>query len=238
MVTALIFAGGTGRRMNAFSKPKQFLELHGKPVIIYTIEVFERHPEIDNIAVVCLDSWIDELKFQIKKAMVNKVTCIVNGGVTGHDSIYNGLKELSGTASDDDIILIHDGVRPLVSDALISDNIAAVKKYGSAVSSAPAIETVAQIDCDERIYTIPDRGSMYIAKAPQSFYFKDVWEIYRRAEADNIKSIDTAQLFSHYNRAAHIVPCSRFNMKITEPADYYIFRSLFEAMENEQIPMI
>ena len=136
MVTALIFAGGTGQRMNTRSKPKQFLELHGKPVIIYTIEHFEYHAEIDNIVVVCLKDRIDELKGLLKRYSITKVSEIVPGGETGHDSIYNGLKAMEGTAKEGDIVLIHDGVRPLITGNLISENIEAVRKYGNAITSA------------------------------------------------------------------------------------------------------
>ena len=94
MTTALIFAGGAGQRMNTRAKPKQFLELHGKPIIIYTLEHFETHPEIDNIVVVCLEGWIQELRLMLKQYDINKVSQIVQGGIGGDISIYNGLKAL------------------------------------------------------------------------------------------------------------------------------------------------
>ena len=212
MVHALIFAGGTGKRMNSRAKPKQFLELHGKSVIIYTVEIFEKHPEVDDITIVCLEGWIGELEYQLKKNLIQKVKVIVPGGATGHESIALGLEAMKDIASDDDIVLIHDGVRPLITDKIISENIEAVKKYGSAITAAPAAETVVEA-CeapDLRISSVTERGHTYTAKAPQSL--------------------------NHQGRDdLHIVPCSRHNLKITEPADYYIFRALYEAMENEQI---
>lgn len=235
MVTALIFAGGTGKRMNAQSKPKQFLEMHGKPILIYTLEHFENHREVDNIIVVCLESWIEELKLYIKRYEMNKVTRIVSGGETGHDSIYNGLIALKDSACDDDIILIHDGVRPLITERLISDNIAAVRKYGNAITVEAARESVIQskngIDVDGE----PDRREMYIAKAPQSFYFQQIFSCYQRAERENIKTIDSSHLLSIYSIPMHMVTSTKNNIKVTEPADYYMFRALFEAMENQQI---
>lgn len=235
MVTALVFAGGTGQRMNSRSKPKQFLELHGKPIIIYTIEILERHPEIDNIVVVCLESWIKELKVQLNKNLINKVSLIVPGGDTGHDSIYNGLEAMASSMKEDDIVLIHDGVRPLVTEDLISQNIRKVKECGNAISVAPAAETVTKVDKNGIIVEVPDRSSMYIAKAPQSFYFKDIWKGYQLAHEENFKSIDSAHLMNKYGYELHIVPCSQNNMKITAPSDYYLFRALYEAMENQQI---
>lgn len=235
MVTALIFAGGTGQRMNTRSKPKQFLELHGKPVIIYTIEHFEYHAEIDNIVVVCLKDCIDELKGLLKRYSITKVSEIVSGGETGHDSIYNGLKAMKGTAKEGDIVLIHDGVRPLITGNLISENIEAVRKYGNAITSEPARESVLQSKDGENVDVVPDRSMMYVAKAPQSFYFTDIMKIYEMAKNQGHRSIDSAHLLSMYNVPMHIVRSVKNNIKITEPADFYIFRALFEAIENQQI---
>ena len=235
MVTALIFAGGTGQRMNTRSKPKQFLELHGKPVIIYTIEHFEYHAEIDNIVVVCLKDCIDELKGLLKRYSITKVSEIVPGGETGHDSIYSGLKAMKGTAKEGDIVLIHDGVRPLITGNLISENIEAVRKYGNAITSEPARESVLQSKDGENVDVVPDRSMMYVAKAPQSFYFTDIMKIYEMAKDHGHRSIDSAHLLSMYNVPMHIVRSVKNNIKITEPADFYIFRALFEAIENQQI---
>ena len=123
MVTAVIFAGGIGERMNSRARPKQFLEIHGKPIIIYTVEIFERHPEIDNICVVCLESWINELKHQLERNYIKKVKYIVPGGSTGHDSVYNGLVAIKDDMKENDLVVIHDGVRPLITDELVSENI-------------------------------------------------------------------------------------------------------------------
>ena len=232
MVHALIFAGGTGKRMNSRAKPKQFLELHGKSVIIYTVEIFEKHPEVDDITIVCLEGWIGELEYQLKKNLIQKVKVIVPGGATGHESIALGLEAMKDIASDDDIVLIHDGVRPLITDKIISENIEAVKKYGSAITAAPAAETVVEA-CeapDLRISSVTERGHTYTAKAPQSFLYGEILEAYRKSKEEGFLAMN------HQGRDdLHIVPCSRHNLKITEPADYYIFRALYEAMENEQI---
>ena len=134
MASALIFAGGAGRRMSSRSKPKQFLEMHGKPIIIYTLEHFEFHDDIENIIIVCLAEWIRELEGLLKRYGITKVIKIVPGGETGHDSIYNGLAAMKDVVQDKDIVLIHDGVRPLINAELISAGIEAVKKYGSAIT--------------------------------------------------------------------------------------------------------
>lgn len=235
MITALIFAGGTGKRMNSKSKPKQFLEMHGKPVIIYTLEHFEYHEEVDNIVIVCLESWIEKMKELIKRYDISKVTQIIPGGDTGHDSIYAGLCSMREINAKDDIVLIHDGVRPLITKELITDNIEAVRKYGNVVTAEPARESVLRSQDGINVDEVPNRDVMYTAKAPQSFRYGDILKIYDLARENGHKSIDSAHLLSMYNVPMHIVPSVKNNIKITEPADFYIFRALYEALENQQI---
>lgn len=235
MNTALIFAGGTGLRMNTRAKPKQFLELHGKPVIIYTLEHFEKHPEVDNIIIVCLEDWIKELKHLLRQYAFEKVSQIVPGGGGGDISIYNGLRALEGVCEADDVILIHDGVRPLINGELISANIAKVKEHGVAITVEAATESVVRLGCGEMVSEVPPREEMYIAKAPQSFRYAMIWDLYQRARRDGVRTIDSAHLCSIYRVEMNTVSSTPNNMKITAPADYYIFRALFEAMENAQI---
>ena len=133
MNLAVIFAGGSGTRMNAKDRPKQFLLVHGKPIIVHTIELFEKHPEIDGIIVVCIEDWIpymEEMKYRYR---LDKIAKIVPGGATGQLSIYNGLvaaEQVYGI--EDNVVLIHDGVRPLITADTISDNIQSVKEKGNA----------------------------------------------------------------------------------------------------------
>ena len=236
MNIALIFAGGTGQRMNSKSKPKQFLELHGKPILIHTLEYFEEHPMIDAICVVCLAGWEEELQRQIKQYRIEKVKWITSGGGTGHDSIYNGLNVLDNECSSDDIVLIHDGVRPLISEELITNNIEMVKKNGNAITVEAAAESVVIMDDqDGTISDMPLRHLAKIAKAPQSFYLKDIWQLHQIAQEDGFKSIDSAHLMHHYNKKMYTVESTPFNIKIATPSDYYVFRAIYEARENSQI---
>lgn len=235
MTHALIFAGGTGQRMNTRAKPKQFLELHGKPIIIYTLEHFEYHPEVDNIVVVCVENWIHEFKHQIKQYGLEKISSVVPGGIGGDKSIYNGLKVLEGECAEDDIILIHDGVRPLINDTLISDNIAVAKRYGNAITIEAATESVVRLNSIGQILEVPPREQMYVAKAPQTFRYGLIWDLYQQANESGFRSIDSAHLCSAYSVKMYTVKSTMNNIKITTPADYYIFRALYEAMENQQI---
>lgn len=235
MTTALIFAGGTGKRMNARSKPKQFLEIHGKPIIIYTLEHFEYHEEIEGIVVVCVEDWIEELKGLLRRFGITKVKEIVPGGNTGHDSIYQGLLAMNEFVREDDIVLIHDGVRPLIDEELITLNIDTVKKYGNAITCEADKESQVRSMDGKTISEMPPRNQMYTAKAPQSFYYGEIKKLYEMAGKDAVKSIDSAQLCSLYHKELHMVKSTNNNMKITEPADFYICRALYDAMEGQQV---
>ena len=237
MAIALIFAGGAGKRMNSRIRPKQFLELNGKAIIIHTLEYFERHEEIESIAVVCIADWIDYFKNLLKKNFITKVKWVVPGGLTGQESIYNGLKIICTDCkeSEKEIILIHDGVRPLISEKLITDSIKCVKKYGSAITISSASETVITVE-DEEVVCINNRDVCKIAKAPQSFILSNIVEAHHRAINDGINNMtDSATLMNHYNYRLHTLEGPSENIKITTPADFYIFRAIFEARENSQI---
>jgi 2-C-methyl-D-erythritol 4-phosphate cytidylyltransferase len=235
MNAALIFAGGAGQRMNTRAKPKQFLELHGKPIIIYTLEHFEFHAEIDRIAVVCIEGWIHELTHRLRQYGIEKVTHVVSGGASGHESIYNGLEALADVCEADDVVLIHDGVRPLINSELISANIAKAQAYGAAITVEQATESVVRLGGGGLVASVPPRQDMYTAKAPQSFRYGMIRELYRRAREAGAPTIDSAHLCSLYGVEMHTVLSTPNNMKITAPADYYIFRALYEAYENQQI---
>ena len=143
MNIAVIFAGGVGSRMHSKERPKQFLEMYNKPIIIHTLEHFQDHSLIDAIVVVCIESWIPYLNDLLYKFRIEKVKKVVSGGETGQLSIYNGLiaaKEIAG--HEKTVVLIHDGVRPLITDKLITDNIESVLHYGSAITTAKVKETI------------------------------------------------------------------------------------------------
>ena len=235
MNNVLIFAGGAGRRMNSRSKPKQFLKLYGKEIIIHTLENFQNHPEVDNIVVVCIRGWINYLQRLLAQYGMDKVRIIVAGGKTGQESIYNGLCALSDFAPEDSIVLVHDGVRPFVTDTLISDCIKSVKKNGSAITVTPAIETIVELN-GKKVESITDRSKCYHAKAPQCFYLGELLATHKKAIKDgNTDMIDSASLMKHYGHELYIVPGSTDNIKITTPSDFYTFRALYDARENQQI---
>lgn len=235
----VIFAGGSGKRMNTKSRPKQFLELNGKPIIIYTIELFDDHPDIDAIVVVCIEGWIPFLKKMLKKFEISKVVRIVSGGASGQESIYNGLcavEEYSKNKGDENpIVLIHDGVRPLITEETISANLHKVKECGSCITCIPAIETFVVKRKDGSL-EIPERSASLIARAPQSFVLKDILSAHRRAIAENRNDfIDSCTMMSYYGYKLGLIEGPMENIKITTPTDYFIFRAMVEVHENQQI---
>ena len=239
MNTALIFAGGVGRRMNSGSVPKQFLELDGKPIIIHTIEHFDKHPMIDQIVVVLIEDWIDRFRVMLDKFGITKVVSVIPGGKTGQESIRNGLYEIrrvSGVPASEVTVLIHDGVRPLINEKVITDNINAVKEFGNAVTVVPAIETVIEIDNDGDIFKVADRSIYRLARAPQSFILSDILNAHRRSLEDGTDYIiDSAMLMRHYGTILHTVEGPIENIKITTPMDYIVFKAMYEAKKNGEI---
>ena len=235
MNIALIFAGGTGQRMNTRTRPKQFLELLGKPIIVYTIEQFVSHSDIDGIVVVCLEDWIPFLSKLLVKFDISKVMSIVPGGKSGQASIRNGIESACELAPQDSIVLVHDGVRPLVDEGTISFCIETANEFGNAITVVPATETIVK-ESGGVVTDIVDRKECVMAKAPQCFVLSELKEAHDRAELDGLDEfIDSASLMRHYGYELHTVEGAFENIKITTPSDFYTFRALVDARENSQI---
>ena len=236
MNIAAIFAGGSGVRMHTKSRPKQFLELNGKPVIIYTLELFDNHPQVDAIVVACIDSWIPFLEKMIRKFEITKVVSIVPGGETGQDSIYNALVAAEGIADGKKAtVMIHDGVRPLITEQTITDNIKTVEEFGSCITCVPATETFVVSQQDGSL-EIPERANSLIARAPQSFRLSDIMKAHRRAISEGRHDfIDSCTMMSHYGFQLKTIIGPMENIKITTPTDFFILRAMVEVHENQQI---
>lgn len=232
---AIIFAGGTGTRMNTKSRPKQFLELHNKPILVYTMEEFNNHPEIDGIVLVVLNEWIGYCEELIDRFRLKKVRAVVAGGASAMESQRNGLKKAAELFPEDSVVLIHDGVRPLIDHETISKNIESVKELGSAITVTPAIETITIKKETGEIGQIIERSRVEMARAPQSFYLKDILEAHAKAEEQKLEFIDSASLMQHFGHPLYTVEGTPENIKITTPNDFYTFRALVDARENSQI---
>ena len=238
MNIAVIFAGGVGRRMYSKEKPKQFLEMYNKPIIIHTLEHFENHNKIDAIVVVCVEEWIPYFEKLLYKFRIEKVRKVVPGGKSGQLSIYNGLKAAKEIAGEDDaIVLIHDGVRPLINAAIISDNIESVQKNGSAITTAVVKETILVVnEGTSTIDYVPSRNNSRVARAPQSFWLKDILSAHEKALAEGEENfIDSCSMMQKYGYPLFLVDGPGENIKITTPEDFYILRAILEAKENAQI---
>lgn len=237
MNIAVVFAGGVGKRMHSKDRPKQFLLVHGKPIIIHTVEAFLNHEDIDGIIISCVEEWIPYMHELVYRYRIDKVRSIIPGGKTGQLSIYNGLLEVERLFGvENNIVLIHDGVRPLVDKETISENIKMVKDKGSAITCKPSQETLIIVNGENQVKLVPNRSESRLAVAPQSFWLADILEAERLAIADGIMDIiDCCTLMRKYGRELSVVMCSSDNIKITTPEDFYIFRALYEARENKQL---
>lgn len=237
MIIAVLFAGGVGSRMHSKDLPKQFLEIHGKPIIVHTAELFQRHDDIDAIVVACHADWIGYCEALLARYGLSKVRSIVPGGATGQLSIYAGLCAAEQLADGErSVVLIHDGVRPLITQQTISNNIASVKEHGSAITSVKVKETVLEVDDDEKISSVPDRSQTRLARAPQSFWLEEILAAHRRALAEGRTDfIDSASMMMAYGHSLYLVEGPDENIKITTPDDFFSMRSILDARENRQI---
>lgn len=238
MNIAVIFAGGVGSRMHSKERPKQFLEMYNKPIIVHTLEHFQNHPMVDAIVVVCIESWIPYLNNLLYKFRLEKVKKVVPGGQTGQLSIYQGLKAAKEIAKEDKaVVLIHDGVRPLITEKLITNNIESVIQYGSAITTAKVKETILVVnEEDSSIDYVPSRNNSRVAKAPQSFWLDDVLSTQEKALANGEHDwIDSCTMMQEYGFKMHLIDGPSQNIKITTPEDFYTMRAILEAKENEQI---
>ena len=236
MNIAVIFAGGIGKRMNNNGIPKQFIKVYNKEILIYTLEHFQKHPQIDEIIIVMLKDYIERTKELVELYNISKVNRIVEGGSTGQESIFNGLVAANDiSVSADDIVLIHDGVRPLINSQVITDNIESVRANGSAITVANVVETIVSTGSNHTINDVYERSVLKIARAPQSFFLADIYPTSRKAIEEKEAFIDSCSLMSHYGYKIYYVEGPSDNIKITTVEDYYSFRAIIQAKENIQV---
>lgn len=239
MVTAMIFAGGVGARMTSAEIPKQFINVDGKPIIVRTLINFQLHTGVDEIVVACLESWIDTLKELVLDYGITKVKAIVPGGENGHASIHNGLLKINEKALPDDIVLICDGVRPLLSEKLISDCIANARIYETAVPVTPSIDSVLESADGKTCTKSLPRKNMFITQAPQGYTMRKIMWAHNEAEKRSILNpISSGDLLIELGEEIHLFMGERENIKVTTPEDlrslrsYYYYRS-FENFAKE-----
>ncbi len=233
---AVIFAGGSGRRMGS-GIPKQFIEVEGKPIIIHTLEVFEECDSIDAIYIACKADCIDKLDRLVRRYVISKVKKIVPGGETGQDSIFNGVKSAYDEEGADNIVLIHDGVRPCVTQDTIKNAIALAKEKGSAVTCNTFVETAVTSSDGDIVEDVHDRKTIFRVVAPQVFKLGDVYDAHVLVRKENPGYegiIDTCTLMRSLGRTVHLIEGNKGNIKVTTPEDLYVFRAMLEFRENQQ----
>lgn len=230
---AILFAAGSGTRMNTAKLPKPFLNVNGCPVIVYTARWFQEHDEIDEIVIVCAKEWILHMKKLVKDYSLTKAW-VVEGGSTAMESQYRGICAVREKYPEA-IVLMHDGVRPLISKQLISECIHSVETKGSAVTVAPASETLLSIGENNDVKSVHNRSECRLGRAPQCFYLSKLLDMHERAKKEPSTGIvDSASLFFHFGEQLYTVDGPAENIKLTTPSDYYFFKAIIDARESQQ----
>jgi len=235
MNVALLTAGGSGTRTKQ-DIPKQFIHVHNKPIVIYTMEAFQNHPNVDAIIVVCKKGWDEILWACAKQYSIDKLKWVVNGGGNGQESIKNGLDELRRHCQGDDVVIVHDGNRPMVSQDIISDSLIKFKVHGSAVTAIPCIEAVFKsIDGIESDVTIP-RDELFRTQTPHVYTLEKLLWAHEQAKLKNITdSIASCTLMNALGEKVYFSMGSDKNIKITTREDIEILEALLSHFKNSQL---
>ncbi|MDR0485521.1 MAG: 2-C-methyl-D-erythritol 4-phosphate cytidylyltransferase [Elusimicrobiota bacterium] len=239
MNIAVIFAGGIGKRMDSSNLiPKQFVEIENKPILIHTLEIFQKHKEIGKIYISMLEAYIDFAKELVKKFNISKVKSIVPGGAMSQMSIYNALIEAQKTNSPNDTVLIHDGVRPIVDGRVITDNIKWVSKFGCAVTAIPASETIVLSKNNKTIDGVPLRKHTFIGQAPQSFKLGEILKAHeeiKKIRPNYEDVVDSCTIYRLLGKKIHLVEGNIGNIKVTTPNDLELLKTIFKLRSKESI---
>lgn len=226
MNIGLIIAGGVGARMLS-AIPKQFITVDDKPIVIYTLEAFEKHPEIDVIAVVCIEGWEIILQNYAKEYNITKLKHIAPSGKVGQESIKNGLDELAKYYSNDDIVLIHDAIRPMVSHEIISECISVTKEKGNAIVCIPCQEAMMETEDGASSTSSYPRDNLKRTQTPQGFKLGNILETHKKAKEMGItNSIASCTLLVETGQKVYFSKGSEKNIKLTTTEDLAIFRAL------------
>lgn len=231
MNIAVIIAGGTGNRMGQ-DIPKQFINVYDKPVLLYTLESFQKHPEIDAIEVVCIDGWHDALWAYANQFNITKLKWIVSGGNSGQESIRNGVYNLEDKCKEEDIIIIHDGIRPLVDATVLSDVISKCRQYGNAVTSLPYNEQIFEIDDEISTTKFIPRETLRRVSTPQAYKFEKLLWGYKKAFDEKIGiygSSYTNTMMVELGERLYFAAGSDKNIKLTTKDDLEMFKAYLKA---------
>lgn len=230
---ALIIAGGRGNRMGQ-DLPKQFLNVHDKPIIIYTCEAFQKHPLIDVIVIVCIDGWQTALQAYANQFNITKLKVIVPGGKNGQSSIRNGLDAIKDKYDKNDIVLVHDAIRPLVSQEIITQCILTAEECGSAITCVPCAEALLETEDQKTSVNVLDRDLIKRTQTPQGFSLGILLDMHIEAQKRGITdSVASCTLAVELGRTVHFCAGSEKNIKLTTVDDMDIFKALLESQQAE-----
>ena len=235
MNIALILAGGVDPNFR-MDIPKQFVIVENRPVIVYTLQVFQNHPEIDMILVSCLSGWQEMVKAYGKQFNITKLQYVVPGGKNGQDSIRSGVYELEKHFAPEDIVLIHDAIRPMVSAEIISDNIRVAREFGNAITVIPCAEAMMQTQDGVVSTSSYPRDRLKRTQTPQAFHIGDICDLHRRAlEAGITNSVASCTLKIEMGEQVYFSAGSEKNIKLTTVEDIDIFKALLAAKRSDWI---
>ena len=230
MNIAVVLAGGSGSRMGMVDRPKQFIDIYGKPVIIHTLEAFEINEKIDAICVVCVKEWQDDLSLWLKEYDIRKVRWIANAGASRQESSLNALDAIKEVCGDDDYVIIHDAARPLISQKIINENIVKVREYGACDTVVPAHDTIIRSIDGDTLDSIPARKELYMGQTPQSFRYSIVRKAYddyfALPENERPEMTDDCGLVLHSGVKIGMAMGDKLNMKITTMEDLLLVKSI------------
>ena len=235
MNVAIIIAGGSGHRMGQ-DIPKQFINVYDKPVIIYTLGGFQRHPQIDAIEVVCIDGWHDVLWAYAKQFNITKLKWVISGGVTGQESIRNGVFNLENKCLPDDIVIIHDGIRPLVDDTVLSDVIVKCQQYGNGVTSMPYNEQIFVVDDEISTVQYIPRETLRRVSTPQAYRFDLIDQGYHRAFEEKIGIYGSSYantMMIELGERLYFAAGSDKNVKLTTKDDLELFKAYLKQEQDK-----
>ena len=228
----ILLAGGVGKRMGN-DIPKQFIEVNGKPIIVYSIENFQRNNQIDKIVVVCVKEWIDHLKDIIRKYNLSKVEWVIEGGNTGHDSIRNGVFFLKDKIDASDFVIVHDAVRPILPQKAIDEVLRVAHEKGNASSSIACHPPIVYMDDQESGISDIDREKVMLTASPQVYKYSLALNCYEKAEADDKHDFTfTSSLLIHYGERVYFAKGTTSNIKVTRKEDLALFGALLSVPEE------
>jgi 2-C-methyl-D-erythritol 4-phosphate cytidylyltransferase len=230
MNIGVILAGGSGTRMGNIDKPKQFIEVYGKPLIIYTLEAFEASEYIEDILISCHEEWIEQVVIWCRKYEITKAKYVIKGGETRQASTLSALNKLKGICQEDDIVVIHDSARPLITNRIIKDNVKFTKEYDAVDTVIPCDDTIIKSLNNKTISNVPVRKELYVGQTPQSFKFNLIMESHLNALDNNVtNATDDCQLVLKYGKDVHLVQGDKLNLKITNFEDLTLFKAILKA---------